>query len=207
MAEEQSTDEAAEQPGDAEATAEAAQAPEAAAEAEAAAPTLESLTAELAAAQALTADAKDQVLRAQAETENVRRRAARDVESAHKFALEKFTKALIPVIESLDKAEAARGDLGADDADDGAGNAEAVLEGVSLSLKLFKDTLQKQGVTELDPHGEPFNPEFHEAVAMVPVPTAEPNSVIEVVRKGYSLNGRLMQAAQVVVASAPAEGG
>ena len=80
--------------------------------------------------------------------------------------------------------------------------ANAVLEGVGLSVKLFKDTLEKQGVTQLDPHGEPFNPEHHEAIAMVPMPASEPNSVIEVMRKGYLLNGRLIQAAQVVVSQA-----
>ncbi len=149
------------------------------------------------AAREAAAASQDQALRAKAEMENLRRRTTRDVENAHKFALEKFTKALIPVFESLEKAEASKGD--ATDAE----SAAAVLEGVSLSLKLFKDTLEKQGVTEIDPHGEPFDPAFHEAVAMVPMPTAEPNSVIEVIRKGFDLNGRLVQAAQVVVSQAP----
>lgn len=149
------------------------------------------------AAREAAAASQDQALRAKAEMENLRRRTTRDVENAHKFALEKFTKALIPVYESLEKAEGSKGD--ATDAE----SAAAVLEGVSLSLKLFKDTLEKQGVTEIDPHGEPFDPAFHEAVAMVPMPTAEPNSVIEVIRKGFDLNGRLVQAAQVVVSQAP----
>lgn len=154
------------------------------------------LLAALETARETVAAAQDQALRAKADVENIRRRSARDVENAHKFALEKFSKALIPVFESLEKAEASKGD--ATDAE----SAAAVLEGVSLSLKLFKDTLEKQGVSQIDPHGEPFDPNLHEAVAMVPMPAAEPNSVIEVIRKGFDLNGRLIQAAQVVVSKA-----
>lgn len=154
------------------------------------------LLAALETAREAASGAKDQALRAKAEMENLRRRTTRDVENAHKFALEKFSKALIPVFESLEKAEASKSD--ATDAE----SAAAVLEGVSLSLKLFKDTLEKQGVTEIDPHGQPFDPNLHEAVAMVPMPSAEPNSVIEVIRKGFDLNGRLIQAAQVVVSKA-----
>jgi len=153
----------------------------------------EELLAALATGREAVAQAQDQALRAKAEMETLRRRTTRDVENAHKFALEKFSKALIPVFESLEKAEASKGD--ATDAE----SAAAVLEGVSLSLKLFKDTLEKQGVTQLDPHGEPFDPNLHEAVAMVPMPDSEPNSIIEVIRKGFDLNGRLIQAAQVVV--------
>ena len=159
----------------------------------------------LAAATAAADTAKDQFLRAVAEMENLRRRASRDVENAHKFALEKFAKALVPVVESLERAESALSDSAGEA--DGAQTADAVLEGVGLSLKLFKDTLEKQGVTQLDPHGEPFNPEHHEAIAMVPMPTVEPNSIIEVMRKGFLLNGRLIQAAQVVVAQGDAPGG
>ena len=156
----------------------------------------DALTA-LAAATTAADTARDQSLRAVAEMENLRRRAARDVENAHKFALEKFVKALVPVVESMERAETALGENAPESAADE--SADAVLEGVGLSVKLFKDTLEKQGVTQLDPHGEPFNPEHHEAIAMVPMPAMEPNSVIEVMRKGYLLNGRLIQAAQVVV--------
>jgi len=156
----------------------------------------EELLIALGAARENEAGAQDQTLRAKAEMENLRRRSAREVENAHKFALEKFSKALIPVYESLEKAESSKGD--ATDAE----SAAAVLEGVSLSLKLFKDTLEKQGVSQIDPHGEPFDPNLHEAVAMVPMPSAEPNSIIEVIRKGFDLNGRLIQAAQVVVSKA-----
>lgn len=141
----------------------------------------------------------DQVLRARAETENVRRRAARDVENAHKFALEKFAGQLLPVADSLEKA--------VETADQAAGAAAdeataAIAEGVSLSLKLFLDTLAKGGIEVIDPLGHPFDPQLHEAMAMVPSPDAEPNTVIDVMQKGYVLNGRLVRAAMVAVAKA-----
>ncbi len=133
---------------------------------------------------------KDQALRAVAEVENVKRRAARDVEHAHKFAVEKLLNDLVPVLDSLDKAvETAAATAG----------AEAIAEGVDLSLKLFIDTLGKSGVERIDPLGEPFDPQVHEAMAMVPNPDAEPNSVMEVIAKGYVLNGRVVRAAKVIV--------
>lgn len=134
---------------------------------------------------------KDQLLRTLAEMENVRRRAVRDVENAHKFALEKLLADLLPVIDSLEKAEeTAR-------ASDESG---AMAEGVALSLKLFLTTLGKAGVEQIDPLGAPFDPQQHEAMAMVPNPNAEPNSVMDVLQRGYVLNGRLVRAAKVVVA-------
>ena len=149
----------------------------------------------LAEAERQVAEFKDQVLRAQAEMENVRRRAARDVENAHKYALERFTSDLLPVLDSLEKALEAAGDSGEE-------AAGAIKEGVELSLKLFLTTLEKAGVDQVDPHGEPFDPQLHEAMAMVPNPDAEPNSVMEVMQKGYTLNGRLVRAAKVVVSAA-----
>ncbi|MEM1433116.1 MAG: nucleotide exchange factor GrpE [Pseudomonadota bacterium] len=140
----------------------------------------------------------DQVLRARAETENVRRRAARDVENAHKFALEKFAGQLLPVADSLEKAVEAASQAAV--AEDEA--VTAIAEGVSLSLKLFLDTLAKGGIEAIDPLGHPFDPQLHEAMAMVPNPDAEPNTVIDVMQKGYVLNGRLVRAAMVVVAKA-----
>ena len=137
---------------------------------------------------------KDQALRAQAEMENVRRRAVRDVENAHKYALDKFTADLLPVLDSLEKALEASADEGS--------AAEGLREGVELSLKLFISTCGKAGITQIDPHGEPFDPQLQEAIAMVPNPDAEPNSVMEVMQKGYTLNGRLVRAAKVVVVSA-----
>ncbi len=154
----------------------------------------------LAEAERQVAEFKDQALRAQAEMENVRRRAARDVENAHKYALERFTADLLPVLDSLEKAVEAAGEP----ADEAAG---AIKEGVELSLKLFLNTLEKAGVDQVDPHGEPFDPQLHEAMAMVPNPDAEPNSVMEVMQKGYTLNGRLIRAAKVVVSAALSQDG
>lgn len=142
------------------------------------------------------AQAKDQLLRSIAEMENVRRRAQRDVENAHKFAVEKLLGDLFPVIDSMEKAvETAENS----ETDDG---AKAIVEGVSLSLKLFVDTLAKAGVEQIDPFGEPFDPQLHEAMAMVPNPDAEPNTVMDVMQKGYVLNGRLARAAKVIVVKA-----
>ncbi|XOV83481.1 MAG: nucleotide exchange factor GrpE [bacterium] len=140
------------------------------------------------------AELKDQVLRSLAEMENVKRRAARDIENAHKFAIEKLLGDLFPVVDSLEKAvETAEQTEG----------AEPIAQGVSLSLKLFVDTLAKSGVKQIDPIGEPFDPQVHEAMTMVPNPAAEPNSVMDVMQKGYLLNGRLVRAAKVIVAKAP----
>ena len=155
------------------------------------------LAAQLAAAEAEVEALKDQALRGQAEAENIRRRAARDVENAHKFALEKFASELLPVIDSLEKAvESARGE-------EGAADANAIGEGVELSLKLFLDVLEKAGISRVHPVGEPFDPQLHEAMAMVENPDAEPNSVLDVMQAGYTLNGRLVRAAMVVVSKAP----
>ncbi len=157
------------------------------------------LAAQLAAAQAEVEALKDQALRGQAEAENVRRRAARDVENAHKFALEKFAADLLPVIDSLEKAVESAGN-GEEASDTG-----AIAEGVELSLKLFLDVLEKAGISRIDPKGEPFDPQLHEAMAMVENPDAEPNSVLDVMQAGYSLNNRLIRAAMVVVSKAPAD--
>lgn len=142
------------------------------------------------------ADANDRLLRSIAEMENVRRRAQRDVENAHKFAVEKMLGDLFPVLDSMEKAveTAENSDQGED--------AVAIVEGMALSLKLFVDTLAKAGVEQIDPFGEPFDPQLHEAMAMVPNPDAEPNTVMDVMQKGYVLNGRLVRAAKVIVTKA-----
>ena len=151
--------------------------------------------------QAEVASLKDQLLRSQAEMENVRRRATRDVENAHKYAIEKFAGELLPVADSLEKAvETAQNAASTAEGDGDA--ARAIAEGVELSLKLFVDKLAKGGLEQIDPLGHPFDPQQHEAMAMVPNPDAEPNSVIDVMQKGYLLNGRLVRAAMVVVAKA-----
>ena len=136
---------------------------------------------------------KDQLLRTVAESENIRRRASRDVENAHKYANEKLLEDLLPVLDSLEKA------LELPDQSD---DAKAVLEGIEISLRMFRETLERGGVVIVDPLGEPFDPSKHEALAMVPNEEVEPNSVIEVVQKGYLLNERVVRAARVVV-SAP----
>ena len=145
---------------------------------------------------------RDAALRAQAEVDNVRRRTAREMENAHKFALEKFAGQLLPVVDSLEKS--------VDEVERHAGSGEAfdaIREGIELSQRLFRDTLERFGVEQVDPAGEPFDPDLHEAMSMVESPSAEPNSVVEVLQKGYTLNGRLLRAAMVIVAKAPAKGG
>ena len=136
---------------------------------------------------------KDQLLRTVAESENIRRRASRDVENAHKYANEKLLEDLLPVLDSLEKA------LELPDQSD---DAKAVLEGIEISLRMFRETLERGGVVIVDPLGEPFDPSKHEALAMVPNEEVEPNSVIEVVQKGYLLNERVVRAARVVVSAA-----
>ncbi|MDF9434560.1 nucleotide exchange factor GrpE [Chromohalobacter israelensis] len=138
------------------------------------------------------ADAKDQTARAAAEAQNVRRRAEQDVDKARKFALEKFVKELLPVVDSLEKALESMQE----------GASEVHREGVSMTLKLQLDVLAKFGVEAVDPQGEPFDPQVHEAMTMVPNPEVEPNTVIEVMQKGYLLNGRLVRPAMVVVSQA-----
>ena len=148
---------------------------------------LDALKAELEAA-------KDQALRAQAEAENTRRRASRETENARKFALERFVSALLPAIDSFERAveAAAAADAG-----------QSVVEGIDLSLKLLLGALEGAGVRVVDPAGEPFDPAFHEAMSMVPEPDMEPGSVARVIQKGYVLNERLVRAAMVMVVQAP----
>jgi len=141
------------------------------------------------------AAAKDQSLRAVADLQNVRRRAEQDVEKAHKFALEKFSSDLLPVIYSLELA------LAHSSAEDE--NVKQIREGVELTLKMFQDTLKRYNLEAVDPHGQPFNPEHHQAMAMQESADVEPNSVLNVFQKGYLLNGRLLRPAMVVVSKAP----
>jgi molecular chaperone GrpE len=135
-------------------------------------------------------------LRAAAELENVRKRAARDVEHAHRFALENFGRDLLAVVDSLEMGLEA-----ADNAD-----AEALREGSAATCKLLKTTLERFGISEVDPEGEPFDPELHEAMSVMPAPNAEPGSVVQVVQKGYALNDRLLRPARVIVAAEAPQG-
>ena len=133
-------------------------------------------------------------IRAQAEMQNVRRRAERDVESAHKFALEKFAGDILTVADSLERG------LATLDPQDEA--LKPAREGLELTLKVLLDVFAKYNLEQIDPQGEPFNPEHHEAMTMIPAPDVEPNSVVEVLEKGYQLNGRLIRPARVVVSKA-----
>lgn len=136
-------------------------------------------------------DAKDQTLRTAAEAQNVRRRAEKDVENAHKYALEKFASSLLPVADNLARS--------LDVADRENEALKPLIEGVELTSKTLLDALKRFQVEQVDPLGAPFDPQFHEAVASVESPAAEPNSVLQVMQKGYTLNGRLLRAAMVVV--------
>ena len=142
------------------------------------------------------AETKEQLLRAHAEMKNIRRRAEMDVEKAHKYGVEKLVRELLPVVDCLEKTV---------ETFDGSDAALSTMrEGVEMTLSLLMKGLEKHQVEQLDPHGEPFDPAHHEAMSMVEVPGAEPNSVINVVQKGYKLHGRLVRPAMVVVSkSAP----
>ena len=144
------------------------------------------------------ADAKDQTLRTAAEMQNVRRRAEKDVESAHKYALEKFVNGVLPIADNLDRTLDAVPDREAE-------GVKPLVEGVELTRKTLLDVLNRFQVEQIDPLGAPFDPQFHEAVSMVENPSAEPNSVLHVMQKGYTLNGRLLRAAMVMVAKGNAK--
>ena len=148
----------------------------------------------LATAQATVSDQKDSVIRAKAEVDNVRRRAAQDVEKARKFALEKFAAELLPVVDNLERA------IANIDKEDEA--QKALAEGVELTLQSFLSGVEKFGVKAVDPQDQPFNPEFHQAMSMQEVPGVAPNTVIAVMQKGYELNGRLIRPAMVMVSKA-----
>ena len=133
---------------------------------------------------------REQYLRAVAELDNVRKRAARDIEAANRYGLEKFAAELLPVKDSLELAlhNAPRSD------------AKGVQEGLEATLQLLARALERLGVTVIDPQGEPFDPARHEAMMTQESATAEPNSVLQVVQPGYELNGRLLRPARVIVA-------
>ncbi len=157
--------------------------------------TAASAVSDVEALEAKVAENWERYLRAAAEAENVRKRAARDVEKARKFALESFGRELLAVVDSLEMGLAASESA----------SAASLREGSEATLKLLLTTLERFGVEQVDPEGEPFDPEFHEAMSMQPSATAEPNSVVAVVQKGYALNGRLLRPARVVVAAEPGE--
>ncbi|MGH1471544.1 MAG: nucleotide exchange factor GrpE [Cellvibrionaceae bacterium] len=138
--------------------------------------------------------AKEDVLRAQAEAQNARRRAEQDIEKAHKFGQEKIVNDLLPVVDNLERAiAAANGD------DEG---TKAIVEGVELTLKSFVDALKRHSVEVVNPVGEPFDPQIHQAISAVENAEVEPNTVLDVFQKGYTLHGRLVRPAMVVVSKA-----
>lgn len=154
----------------------------------------EELTLLLEDARAKADEHYSQLLRLQAELENVRKRTARDLENAHKFALEKFMVELLPVRDSLELGLAAAVDGERVD-------PEKLKEGVELTLKMFADAMAKFGAQPVDPQGQRFNPELHQAMSMQQAPDQAPNTVLTVVQKGYQLNGRLIRPALVIVSS------
>jgi len=156
-------------------------------DAESTAPT--DLEAELAAAQ-------EAALRAQADAVNMQRRAEQEIEKARKFALERICGDLLSVVDNLERALESAGD---------SEGSASLVEGVELTRKGFMDVLVKYGVQVVDPMGEPFDPETAQAMSLVEQPDAEPNSVIAVMQKGYTLNGRLLRPAMVMVSKAPSQ--
>lgn len=139
-------------------------------------------------------EARESVLRAQADAINAQRRAEKEVEKARKFALEGFSKEVLVVADNLERA------LSLVNPEDEA--IKSIVEGIELTLKSFGDVLAKFNIEAVDPHGEPFDPQLHQAMSMVPNPEVDPNTVIAVMQKGYTLNGRLIRPAMVMVSKA-----
>mgnify|MGYP000480890937 FL=1 len=138
---------------------------------------------------------KDIQLRAQAEIQNIRRRAEQDVEKAHKFALEKFSKELLTVVDNLERGLAALDNAVTDE------TTQALVDGVEMTHKEFISTLGKFGVEAVGVVGEAFNPELHQAISMQPAEGIESNHISVVLQKGYTLQGRVLRPAMVMVAA------
>ena len=157
--------------------------------------TVEELKQELEETKQKAHEAWDKAVRTQAEMENLKRRTQKDVEDAHKFALTNFGKALLPVFDSVV--------LGLQAATGESEEVKKFREGSELTIKQFEALFAKFNILAVDPIGQPFNAEQHQAMLMQEVEGAEPNTVINVFQKGYTLNGRLLRPAMVVVAKAP----
>ncbi|MBT3506795.1 MAG: nucleotide exchange factor GrpE [Methylococcales bacterium] len=155
---------------------------------------VDELTQQLVTAQEEAASNWDKVLRIQAEMENIKRRSQKDIENAHKFALVDFAKELLTVIDSLE--------LGLQAATESSPEIAKIREGNELTLKQFQSVFSKFNIERVDPVGEKFNPEQHQAISMQESADVEPNTVVEVFQKGYLLNGRILRAAMVIVAKA-----
>lgn len=152
------------------------------------------LEAQLEAAQQASLEERERAIRAVAEMENHRRRAAQDVEKAHKFALEKFAGELLPVLDNLERA--------IELADKENEALKPMIEGVELTLKSMQSGVAKFGLVALDPTNQPFDPNSHQAMSMIPSADVAPNTVIAVMQKGYELNGRVIRPAMVMIAKA-----
>jgi molecular chaperone GrpE len=152
---------------------------------------MERLKAELLAAEERAKNHWEQYLRALAEVDNVRKRGAKDLESTRQFAIEKFAQDLVEVIDSLELAIA----------NSGKADADSLIEGEKATLRLLTKAFEKAQIEEVNPQGQPFNPELHEAMMAQPSDAA-PNTVLAVIQKGYQLNGRLLRPARVVVSAA-----
>ena len=149
-------------------------------------------------AQATIKEQQDSVLRARADVENARRRAEMEVEKARKFALERFAGELLPVVDNLERAI---------ELTDGENEAvKPLLEGVEMTHKSFLSTIEKFGLSLIDPQGETFNPDLHQAMSMQESADLAPNTVMAVMQKGYQINGRLLRPAMVMVSRAPSGG-
>ena len=158
----------------------------------------EKLTLLLEDARAKADDHWQALLRAKAEMENLRKRTRRDVEHAHKFGLEKFVAEVLPVLDSMELGLSAASEEGVD--------TDKVREGMELTLKMLHTAVDKFGVSQVDPAGEQFDPERHQAMTMQETDTVEPGTVVSVIQKGYVLNERLVRPALVIVAKAPSAG-
>lgn len=154
---------------------------------------LDALQRDLEAMEAKAKEHWDQFLRAQADLENLRKRAERDLENAHKYALERFAGELLPVKDSLELGLDAAGDAG-----DG-----KIREGTELTLRMLTQVLEKFGIQEVNPVGERFDPERHQAMTAQAADDCPPNTVLAVMQKGYLLNDRLLRPAMVTVSKAP----
>ena len=154
----------------------------------------ERLAAELEAAQTHLQEARGAQLRAYAEMENVRKRAQRDVEAAHRFAIERFGTDMVEVRDTLELGIAAAGT---------APEAARFVEGMQATLRLIDRAFERAGIAVVDPAGQAFNPEFHEAMVTQPSAEHPAGSVLAVIQKGFTLHGRLLRPARVVIARAP----
>lgn len=158
--------------------------------------TLDQALAKLAIAEEAAGKAKDDLLRVQAEMQNLRRRTEQDIEKAHKYGQEKFSTELLSVMDNLERALAAASDQEDD-------RVKAIYEGVDLTLKSFTDCFGKFNIEAVDPLGEPFDPQLHQAMSIQDNPDVEPNTVIAVMQKGYTLHGRVIRPAMVMVSKGP----